>query len=95
MPLKLRIRIRAFEPWYSNASNHVESVFGASKNQNPKILRIEFWTSHFDVKKLSKRPWDPHNRIRLEKRCPKVVSDRKIGWTDALKTMILAFSPDH
>ena len=30
------------------------------------MLRIEFWTSDFDVKKCSKRPRDPHNRIRLE-----------------------------
>ena len=45
------------------------------KSKNQKMLRIEFWTSDFDVKKLSKRPRDPHNRIRLEKLCPKVVSD--------------------
>ena len=42
------------------------------------MLKIEFWTSDFDVKKWSKRPRDPHNRIRLEKLCPKVVSDRKM-----------------
>ena len=41
------------------------------------MLRIEFWTSDNLVKKWSKRPRDPHNRIRLEKLCPKVVSDRQ------------------
>ena len=55
----------------------VESIFGASKIENPKMLRMKFWTSDFDVKKWSKRPRDPHNRIRLEKLCPKVVSDRQ------------------
>ena len=43
------------------------------------MLRIEFWTSDFDVQKCSKRPWDHHNRIRLEQLCPKVVSDRKMA----------------
>ena len=38
---------------------------------------MQFWTCDFDVKKGSKRPRDPHNRIRLEKLCPKVVSDRQ------------------
>ena len=64
-----RIRTRVFKC--------VESVFGASKIENPKLLRIEFWTSKKNVKKCSKRPWDPHNRIRLEKLCPKVVSDHQ------------------
>ena len=43
------------------------------------MLRMKFWTSEIDVKKCSKRPWDPHNRIRLEKLCPKVLSDRQIA----------------
>ena len=47
------------------------------KIENPKMLRIEFWTSENLVKKCPKRPRDPHNRIRLEKLCPKVVSDRQ------------------
>ena len=47
------------------------------KIEKSKMLRIEFWTSDFDVEKCSKRPWDPHNRIRLEKLCPEVVSDRQ------------------
>ena len=50
---------------------------GHQKIGNPKMLRMQFWMSDFDVKKCSKRPWDPHNRIRLEKLCPKVVSDRQ------------------
>ena len=48
---------------------------GHQKIENPKMFRIEFWTSKIDVQKYSKRPRDPHNRIRLEKLCPKVVSD--------------------
>ena len=66
----------------SRSSTRIRRVFEASnpflghqKIEKSKMLRIEFWTSDFDVKKWSKRPWDPHNRIRLEKLCPKVVSD--------------------
>ena len=44
------------------------------KIENSKMLRMKFWTSENLVKKWSKRPRDPHNRIRLEKLCPKVVS---------------------
>ena len=66
--------IRVFEPGYSNASNLFS---GHQKIESPKMLRIEFWTSENLVKKLSKRPQDPHNRIRLEKLCPKAVSDRQ------------------
>ena len=36
---------------------------------------MKFWTSEKLVEKCSKRPRDPLNRIRLEKLCPKVVSD--------------------
>ena len=43
------------------------------------MLRMKFWTSEIDVKKWSKPPRDPHNRIRLEKLCPKVVSNRKMA----------------
>ena len=38
--------------------------------EKPKMLRMKFWTSDFDVKKWSRRPRDPHNRICLEKLCP-------------------------
>ena len=38
---------------------------------------MKFWTSENLIKKWSTRPWDPHNRIRLETLCPKVVSDRQ------------------
>ena len=39
---ELRIRIRVFEPWYANASN----LFSLHHIiENPKMLRIEFWTS--------------------------------------------------
>ena len=55
----------------------VELVFGASNIENPEMLRIEFCTSEIMNKKWSKRPRDPHNRIRLEKLCPKVVAVRK------------------
>ena len=68
----------------SRSSTRIRGVFEASnpfwvyqKIENPKMLRIEFWTSDVNVKKWSKRPWDPHNRIRLEQQFPKVVSDRK------------------
>ena len=54
-------------------SECVETGFGASKNR--KMLRMKFWTSDVDVEKCSTRPRDPHNRIRLEKLCPEVVSD--------------------
>ena len=47
------------------------------KIEKPKMFRVKFWTSDKLVTKLSKRPRDPHNRIRLEKLCPKVVSDRQ------------------
>ena len=43
------------------------------------MLRIELWTSDFDLKKCSKRPWDPHNRIRLENYAQK--------WSQILKTL--------
>ena len=36
------------------------------KIENSKMLRMKFWTSNFDVKKWSKRPRDPHSRIRFE-----------------------------
>ena len=65
---------RAFEPGCANASN---PCFVHQKIENPKMLRMKFWTSDFDVEKWSKRPQDPQNRIRLEKLCPKVVSDRQ------------------
>ena len=68
----------------SRSSTRIRSLFEASnpfsghqKIENSKMLRIEFWTSDFDVKKCSKWPRDPHNRIRLEKLFPKVVSDRQ------------------
>ena len=47
------------------------------KSKNQKMPRIKFWTSDNLVEKWSKRPRDPHNRIRLEKLCPKVVTDRQ------------------
>ena len=43
------------------------------------MLRMEFWTSDFDVQKWSKRPWDPHNRIRLENYAQK--------WSQIVKTL--------
>ena len=64
--------IQDIEPGQANASNPC-SVH--QKIENSKMLRIKFWTSDFDVQKWSKRPLDPHNRILLEKLCPKVVSD--------------------
>ena len=73
MLFELRMRILG----YAKFAEYVESVLRASKIENPKILRMKFWTSHFDIKKCSKRPQDPHNWIRLEKQCPKVVSDRQ------------------
>ena len=69
-----RTSIRGIEPGYTNASN-LFSVH--QKIENEKMLRMKFWMSDVDVKKWSKRPQDPHNRIRLEKLCPKVVSDRQ------------------
>ena len=67
-----RTGIRGIEPGYANASN---PFFVHQQIENTKMLKMKFWTSDFDVKKWSKWPWDPHNRIRLEKLCPKVVSD--------------------
>ena len=61
--------------------------------ENPEMFRIEFWTSDFDVKKWSKRPWDPHNRIRLEKLCPKVVSDRQNAGRMTSKQRFWHFRP--
>ena len=63
---ELRIRIL----WKANASN---TFWVHQKIESPKMLRIEFWTSDVDVKKWSKRPQDPHNRIRLEKLSAKAV----------------------
>ena len=39
------------------------------------MLRMKFWTSQNLVEKWPKRPRDHHDRIRLEKLCPNVVSD--------------------
>ena len=84
----------------SRSSTRIRRVFDASnlfwghpKIENPKVLRIEFWTSEIDVKKLSKRPRDPHNRIRLEKLCPKVVSDRKMAGRMPSKRRLRDFRP--
>ena len=57
------------------------------------MLSIEFWTSDFDLKKLSKRPRDPHNRMRLEQLCPKVVSDRQNAGRMPSKQRFLHFRP--
>ena len=57
------------------------------------MLRIEFWTSENLVKKWSKRPRDPQNRIRLEKLCPKVVSDRKMAGRMTSKRRFWHFRP--
>ena len=59
----LLIRIRVFESGYANAS---KPTLVHPKIENPKMLRIEFCKSDFDVNKSSKRPWSPHNRIRHE-----------------------------
>ena len=59
------------------------------------MLRMKFWTSEIDVKKCSKRPWDPHNRIRLEKLCPKVVSDRQNAGRMPSKRRFWHFRPIH
>ena len=69
--------------------------FVHQKTENQKMLRMKFWTSDFDVKKLSKRPQDPHNRIRLEKLCTRSSGLRSSKRrTDDLKTIIFAFSSD-
>ena len=86
---ELRIRILVFEPWGS-ASNPF-SVH--RKIENPKMLRMKIRTSDFDVKKCSKRPRDPHNRIRLEKLCPKVVSDRQNAGRMTSKRRFWHFCP--
>ena len=57
------------------------------------MLRIGFWTSDFDVKQWSKRPQDPHNRIRLEKLWPKVVSDRQKAGRMPSKRRFCYFCP--
>ena len=71
----------------------VESVFGASKNRKSKMLRMKFWTSENLVEKWSKRPQDHHNRIRLEKLCPKVVSDPQNAGRMSSKRRFLHFRP--
>ena len=64
---------------YSKRGIQMRRISFWSKSENPKMLKIEFWLSENLVKKWSKRPWDPHNRIRLEKLCPKVVSNPKMA----------------
>ena len=86
---ELRIRILVFEPWGS-ASN---PFFVHQKIEIPKMLRIEFWTSEKLGNKWSKRPWDPHNRIRLEKLCPKMVSDRQNAGRMTSKRRFWHFRP--
>ena len=61
--------------------------------ENPKTLRIKFWTSEIEVKKWSKRPRDTHNRVRLEKTSPKVVSDRKMAGRMPSKQRFRHFRP--
>ena len=63
------------------------------KIEKQKMLRMKFWTSDFDLKKWSKRPWDPHNRIRLEKLCPNVVSDRQNAGRMTSKRRFWHFCP--
>ena len=70
------LHMRGSRRWVFEASN---PFFVHQKIENPKMLRMKFWTSDFDLKKLSTQPWDPHHRIRLEKLCPEVVSDRKMA----------------
>ena len=67
--------------------------FVHQKIENPKMLRMKFWTSDVDVKKWSKRPRDPHNRIRLEQLCPKVVSDRQNAGRMTSKRRFWHFCP--
>ena len=57
------------------------------------MLRMKFWTSDFDVKKFPKWLRDPHNRIRLEKLCPKVVSDRQNAGRMTSKRRFWLFRP--
>ena len=49
------------------------------KIENPKMLGMKFWMSEFEVAKCSKRPWDCHNRIRLENNAQK--------WSQIVKTL--------
>ena len=86
---ELRIRILVFEPWGS-ASNPF-SVH--QKIEKSKMLRVKFWTSKKLVKKCSKWPQDPHNQIRLEKLCPKVVSDRQNAGRMTSKQWFWHFRP--
>ena len=86
---ELRIRILVFE-LRGSASNPF-SVH--QKIEKPKMLRMKFWTSENLVKKWSKRPRDPHNRIRLEKLCPKVVSDRQNAGRMTSKRRFWHFRP--
>ena len=65
------------------------------KIEKPKMLKMKFWTSEKLVKRCSKRPRDPHNRIRLEKLCPKVVSDRKMAGRMSSKGRFRDFRPIH
>ena len=77
----------------AEVSKCVETVFCASKNRKTQMLRMKFWTSESLVKKWSKRPWDPHSRIRLEKLCPKVVSDCQNAGRMPSKRRFLHFRP--
>ena len=52
MLFELRIRILMIL-WKANATNPF-SVH--QKIENPKVLRMKFWTSDFDVQKSPKRP---------------------------------------
>ena len=85
-----RTSIRGIEPGYTNASN---LFLVHQKIENSKMLRMKFWTSDVDLKKWSKRPRDPHNGIRLEKLCPKVISDPQNAGGMPSKRRFLHFRP--
>ena len=69
------LHMRGSHRWGVFEASNAFSVHQEIENQ--KMLRMKFWTSDFDVKKRPKRPRDSHNRIRLEKLCPKVILDRQ------------------
>ena len=78
----------------------IRRVFEASnpfsvhqKVEKSEMFRMKFWTSENLVEKWSKRLRDHHNRIRLEKLCPKVVSDRQNAGRMPSKRRFLHFCP--
>ena len=78
-------------PGYANASNPL--WLHQQIEHNPNMLGMDFRTSEHLVKKLPNKSRDPHDRIHLQKLCPKVVSDRQNAGRMASKRRFQHFRP--